>query len=93
MRLMTCGLIAGRYFYLQKAEKEMIAAGIAVPVENLKSEWFHNVAQVLSEATLEQPPVDAWMHQGGKQGTHTENLGFILADLQYVQRAYPNMTW
>lgn len=84
---------SGEVFLPSKAEKEMIAAGIAVPVENLKSEWFHNVAQVLSEATLEQPPVDAWMHQGGKQGTHTENLGFILADLQYVQRAYPNMTW
>ncbi|MEO0319160.1 MAG: phenylacetate-CoA oxygenase subunit PaaI, partial [Pseudomonadota bacterium] len=39
------------------------------------------------------PPVDAWMQSGGKQGRHTEHLGYLLAEMQFLQRAYPGAQW
>ncbi len=39
------------------------------------------------------PDPDAWMQQGGKRGQHTEHLGYLLAEMQFVQRAYPGATW
>jgi ring-1,2-phenylacetyl-CoA epoxidase subunit PaaC len=38
-------------------------------------------------------PKNGWMHTGGKSGNHTEHLGYILAELQFIQRAYPNSEW
>jgi ring-1,2-phenylacetyl-CoA epoxidase subunit PaaC len=51
------------------------------------------VAEILAEATLAMPPADAWMQRGGKQGRHSEHLGFILAEMQFLQRAYPGAQW
>ncbi|HZB36498.1 MAG TPA: Phenylacetic acid catabolic protein, partial [Beijerinckiaceae bacterium] len=50
------------------------------------------VDRVLGEATLKRPP-DGWMQTGGRTGRHSEHLGFILADMQFLQRAYPGATW
>lgn len=63
-----------------------------VDFNSLKEQWFEKVAAVFEEATLAVPE-KTFMQQGGKTGTHTEHLGFILADLQYMQRAYPNSEW
>ena len=43
--------------------------------------------------SLHAPDADAWMQQGGKRGRHTEHLGYLLAEMQFVQRAYPGTTW
>jgi len=50
------------------------------------------INEVLSEATLNRPE-DANMPTGGRQGIHTEHLGHLLSDMQYLQRAYPDATW
>jgi ring-1,2-phenylacetyl-CoA epoxidase subunit PaaC len=50
------------------------------------------VQATLNEATL-QMPVSGWMHKGGREGKHTEHLGHLLSELQFVQRAYPNSKW
>lgn len=63
-----------------------------VDITALKNEWEQKIKIVFEEATLPLPE-KTFMHSGGKQGTHTEHLGYILAELQYVQRAYPNSTW
>jgi len=63
-----------------------------VDVGALKNSWTKKVDDVFSEATLELPK-QTWMQTGGKQGKHTENLGYLLAEMQYLQRAYPNATW
>lgn len=47
---------------------------------------------VIGEATL-QVPENPWMQRGGKQGIHSEHLGYLLADLQWMQRVYPGMEW
>jgi ring-1,2-phenylacetyl-CoA epoxidase subunit PaaC len=61
-------------------------------VENLNQTWMENVQATLNEATL-QMPVSGWMHKGGREGKHTEHLGHLLSELQFVQRAYPNSKW
>ena len=51
-----------------------------------------SVAEVMAEATLTLPAAP-FQHKGGKTGRHTEALGFILADMQFLQRAYPGGVW
>lgn len=64
--------------------------GIGIEPSTLENEWFNLVNTLLDEATLTPPPSDAWMYMGGKHGEHTEHLGFILAEMQFLQRAYPD---
>jgi len=58
----------------------------------IETQWRKNVAAVVAEARLELPG-DQWMASGGKQGKHTEHFGFLLAEMQYLQRAYPGAEW
>lgn len=60
--------------------------------ELLKKEWNEKVKSIFDEATLAIPE-KTFMQSGGKTGAHTEHLGYILAELQYMQRAYPNSEW
>ena len=71
------------------ADYESIAG---VDFSLLKEEWNKKVKSIFEEATLSIPE-NVFMQTGGKDGTHTEQMGFILAELQYVQRAYPNSEW
>jgi ring-1,2-phenylacetyl-CoA epoxidase subunit PaaC len=64
----------------------------AVDPAILETAWKEKVQQVFSEATL-QIPVNIYMQRGGKSGVHTEELGFILAEMQYMQRAFPGCEW
>nr|MCU0816024.1 phenylacetate-CoA oxygenase subunit PaaI [Cypionkella sp.] len=73
-------------------DEAMAQAGIAPDLATIKSAWDRTVAEVLAEATLSLP-AGTFQHKGGKQGRHTEALGFILADMQFLQRAYPGGTW
>lgn len=63
-----------------------------IDVAALKEEWMKKVQTVFAEATLEVPN-QTWMQNGGKEGRHTEHMGYLLAEMQYLQRAYPNATW
>lgn len=74
------------------SEKEMIAEGIGVDTEKLKKSYYEQVEAILTEAGL-QIPESKYFHSGGKQGIHTEYMGFILAELQYMQRTYPGVEW
>jgi ring-1,2-phenylacetyl-CoA epoxidase subunit PaaC len=67
-----------------------IAPGI--DTVSIKFIWEEKVKAIFDAATLTVPE-KVFMHTGGKTGTHTEHLGYILAQLQYVQRAYPNSNW
>ncbi len=70
----------------------MTKEGIGVDLASLDPVWQQRVSEVLSEATLKIPD-STWMQSGGKSGRHTEHLGYILADLQFLQRAYPGAQW
>ena len=65
-------------------------------VSSLKDVWSEHISQVMTEATLTLPAAEAGMHaafRGGRIGRHTEHLGFLLAEMQYLQRAYPGASW
>ena len=79
-------------FDVMEADKAMIEEGIAVDVSEMKETYYEEVSEILEEATLEVPE-RKYFTRGGKKGVHTEHMGYLLADLQYMQRTYPNMTW
>jgi ring-1,2-phenylacetyl-CoA epoxidase subunit PaaC len=64
----------------------------AIDVTALKEDWMKKVEAVFVEATLEIPQ-QTWSQSGGKEGRHTEYMGYLLAEMQHLQRAYPNATW
>jgi ring-1,2-phenylacetyl-CoA epoxidase subunit PaaC len=84
---------SGELFQMSEADEAMLQAGTGAALAELKTKWFSNVAEILTEATLTIPAKDAWMHEGGKTGIHSEHLGYILAEMQYMQRAYPGLEW
>jgi len=67
-------------------------AGIAPATATLRDGFDATVGQVFAEAFLEQPET-VWPQTGGRQGRHGEAMGFLLAELQYMQRTYPGATW
>lgn len=79
-------------FFTDEVEQKLIDAEIIPNLSSLKEDWWTIVNKVLEEATLTLP-INNWKQEGGRVGYHSENLGFILAELQYMQRAYPNMKW
>ena len=79
-------------FYQTNADKEMVFEGVGVDVTKLKNNYYRHINNILLEATLEIPE-SKWFQTGGKEGVHTEHLGYLLSDLQYMQRTYPNMEW
>lgn len=74
-------------------DREAAEAGIGPDLLKIKPLWEKKVALVLAEATLRQPASSTWMQSGGKDGRHTEHLGFILAEMQHLQRTYPGQKW
>ena len=82
----------GELFEVDAAERELIETGIAVDPAGLRAAWDATLDAVLAEATLTRP-VEGWMQTGGRSGRHSEHLGFILAELQYLQRTYPGARW
>ncbi|MFY7742211.1 MAG: 1,2-phenylacetyl-CoA epoxidase subunit PaaC [Flavobacterium sp.] len=79
-------------FHQTDADKEIVKQGIGVDVTLLKEDYYKKINSVLEEATLEIPQVE-YFQKGGKLGIHSEHMGYLLSDLQYMQRTYPNMTW
>ena len=74
--------------YEQRAAEE----GLGIDPSSLKLKWEEKVKEVFIEATLRFPE-EVSIRNGGKNGDHTEHLSNILADLQFMQRAYPNSEW
>ena len=79
-------------FELDSLEADLVAAGIAVDVVSLRGDWERTVRATFAEANITIPE-ENWQVSGGRQGNHTEWLGHLLSDLQFVQRAYPGLEW
>lgn len=79
-------------FFMDETDQAMIEAKVGVDLAALRPLWLERIQEVVREATL-TIPTNNWKQQGGRLGKHTEHLGFLLADLQYMQRAYPGMEW
>ena len=79
-------------FEMDSIDTEILNTGIGVDNTALKPQWNEIVNTTLKKAKLNRPE-DAYMATGGKKGLHTEYLGFILSEMQYLQRAYPDAKW
>lgn len=79
-------------FYMDETELQLVNAGVIPNLKELKSHWMDQVLLVLNQATLNIPDNQGYFG-AGRQGRHSEHMGFLLAQLQYMQRAYPNMQW
>lgn len=85
-------MYTGELFEPDAVDTEMRERGIGADLESLRGAWLEHIGKTFSEATLKQPG-GTWMQRGGKRGVHTENLGYILAEMQFLQRAYPGAQW
>jgi len=86
-------MYSGEVFIYDEIDNAMVEQGIAPKAQDLRAAFLDHVNDILLEATLTMPSPDAWMQRGGKQGRHSEHLGFILAEMQFLQRAYPGAEW
>ncbi|HTN65812.1 MAG TPA: 1,2-phenylacetyl-CoA epoxidase subunit PaaC [Burkholderiaceae bacterium] len=86
-------MYTGEMFEGDEIDRAMAEQGIAPDLASLREPWLRHVREVFEEATLRLPAPDAWMQQGGKRGVHSENLGYLLAEMQFLQRAYPGANW
>ena len=82
----------GELFETDAVSDEMVKTGIAPDIAGIRAAWGRTVDEVLKEATLARP-ADGFMASGGRKGLHTEHMGYILAEMQHVTRAYPGAAW
>lgn len=83
---------ADELFFMDEVDQELITQGIAVDLEALRPQWTDRITEVLAASTLQLPEHD-WKQSGGRIGRHSEHFGYLLAEMQYMQRAYPGMEW
>jgi ring-1,2-phenylacetyl-CoA epoxidase subunit PaaC len=85
-------MYTGELFESDEIDQAMVRESLAPDLTGLHEPWLGLVRATAEEATLILPQ-PGWAQRGGKRGMHSEHLGYILADLQFLQRAYPNATW
>ncbi len=85
-------MYTGELYTPTDLESSLSEVGIAPDFSEIEINWKNKVKDVMREATLQIPELD-FMQSGGKSGVHTEHMGFILTELQYMQRTYPNLQW
>ena len=82
----------GEFFEMDEIDQKMYNEGIGVNNSSLKSEWDQMVNTTLKESKLIRPE-DGYMQSGSKNGMHTEHLGHLLSEMQFLPRAYPDAKW
>lgn len=86
-------MFTGELFEADEADEVMAAHGIAPSPDTLRARWLRSVSETLARATLAMPSPEAWMQTGGRRGRHGEHMGYLLAEMQFLQRAYPGLQW
>ena len=82
----------GEFFEMDEVDQKMCKKKIGVNNSSLKSEWNKIINDILTQSTLKRPK-DMHMQSGSKNGIHTEHLGHLLSEMQFLPRAYPNAKW
>ncbi|NBC25404.1 MAG: phenylacetate-CoA oxygenase subunit PaaC [Bacteroidetes bacterium] len=86
-------MYTGELFDLDEADHAAIEHSLYVDVTAFKNDWQDLVNPVIEEATLTVPDDDQYMFFGSRQGRHTEHLGPLLAQMQFLRRSYPDAEW
>ncbi len=82
----------GELFLMPDWEQALVGSGIAIDRKQLKSSWSHYVTQFLADSEIDFNPVEMKI-SGGREGIHTEFLGHMLSEMQYIQRSMPGLQW
>ncbi len=82
----------GEMTTMNETDRLMLAEGVGVDLNKIRTAYFHKVKEILAEATLNIPEEEPFQ-KGGKDGLHSEHLGHLLTELQWMQRAYPGAQW
>jgi ring-1,2-phenylacetyl-CoA epoxidase subunit PaaC len=82
----------GDMFDVNESDELLQKESIVPDMKIIKEQWIAKIKEVMQEATL-SIPAESWMQSGSRKGIHSEHLGFLLAELQYMQRAYPGAKW
>jgi ring-1,2-phenylacetyl-CoA epoxidase subunit PaaC len=82
----------GALFEDDEVSLALADAGVMPLPSSLKSDWMKEARSIFTDANLELPEIELAL-SGGRQGYHTEEMGYLLAELQYMQRSYPNLSW
>jgi ring-1,2-phenylacetyl-CoA epoxidase subunit PaaC len=85
-------MFTSEMFDMDEVDALLIKAGITPDLNKIKTEWEKRVKEVIAEATI-QIPSTTFKQKGSREGKHSEHLGFLLAEMQYVHRAYPGAKW
>lgn len=85
-------MFTGELFEMDGVDNMLLTEGIAVNLKPLKEQWDAYISSVLKDATLSLPS-DNFMLTGSRKCIHTEHLGHLLSEMQYLQRAYPDAQW
>lgn len=79
-------------FSMSECENDLVQEGISADLKKLESEYYNQLHSLLNEINIEYSELK-FRIANGKKGMHSEHMGYILSDFQYMQRAYPNMSW
>lgn len=82
----------GELYTPDDLEIEIAETGIGANPAKFKDAWHAHVVDIFAQANLEVP-AEGWMQEGGKKGWHSEHMGFLLSEMQMMQRTYPGLTW
>ncbi len=82
----------GDLFEMNEVDETLIKEGIACNLNEIKKDWNKTIDKVLERATLSKPE-DGYMHTGRLNAVHSEYLGHLIAEMQFLQRAYPDAQW
>ncbi len=82
----------GEMFLADDIDRDFATHFDGPDLDVMREHWDDSITAIIDEATLTKPD-DEWMASGGKQGRHSEHLGYMIAEMQYLQRAYPGANW
>ena len=86
-------MYTGELFDMDEADEAAVKHNLFIDVKSLKSEWKKIINETFEEATLNIPDDEQYMFSGSRQGRHTEHLGPLLAQMQFLRRSYPDAEW
>ncbi len=82
----------GELFEMDDLDRQMVESGVGVDLGALSGPWLHAIAAVAADAMIALPD-EVTQRGGGRRGFHTEHLGHLLSEMQWMQRTYPGLEW
>lgn len=86
-------MYTGEFFYTDEIDEALLAEKNSTDSSSFQTEWKKLVTETLEEATLTVPDWDQYMMTGSRKGSHTEHLGHLLAQMQFLRRSHPDADW